>query len=158
MRNIHFAFYALFFCLSIGCNIGSSTTEELSAILQINENHRTAHMNGDADLFVSQMADTITTIQDGQVYINSRQDTYNRFSTYFNRVKYAKWDDTQPPSVRLSPDGKMATLIAQKEIQAGMVSESEPIKYDTSQWAWMASFIKDNDEWKLYAISSGKAQ
>lgn len=158
MRNIHYVFYALFLWVSIGCNTGSSTTEDISVILQLNEDQRTAHMNGDADLFVAQMADTITTIQDGQVYINSRQDTYNRFANYFNNVKYAKWDDTHPPSVRLSPDGKMATLIAQKEVQAGRVSGSDTINYDTSQWAWMASYIKEGKEWKLHAISSGKVQ
>jgi hypothetical protein len=157
MRSYFLIASALISLLFSNCQSNVDLEIERAAILKLNDDHRKAHLTGDANLFVEQIADTITTIQDGQVYINSREATYQRFSSYFNTVKYASWDDTASPTIHISPDGRMATLIAQKEIQAGRV-RNNPFKYDTSYWAWMASYIKQDQQWKLFAISSGKKQ
>jgi hypothetical protein len=142
---------------SLSCN-SVDPQKEIQDILKINNDHRQAHLHGNAQLFTKQMSDTIATIQDGKVFINSKEATYDRFEAYFQTVSYRRWDDVGQPRIDLSEDGKMATLITQKIIDIASNRESEELEFTTSQWAWMSAFKKEDGEWLLYAISSGRVR
>ena len=123
---------------------------EKEALLQINEEQREAHMTNDARLLVASMADSLITVDGGNIYVNSREAVFERFKNYFQSVTYFKWDDLQAPIIHLSPAGDHATISVRKEV----VAESTQAPRDTTIFAWTSAYRKVAGSWKMYSISS----
>ena len=138
-----------------GCHSPGDKSSAINDILKLNDDHRNAHLEGDAELFVKQIDDSLTIIQDGEIYMSAHQEVYDRFSAYFKTVQYFKWDDLVPPEIVLSDDGSLATLTTKKIVIIQYLSDNNNSQIDTSQWAWLASYALKNNQWKMTAISSG---
>ena len=125
--------------------------------MRLHEMQREAHMTNDAALLVSVMADSMTVVQDGVISKNSKGDIEEMFSSYFQQVKYRKWDDISEPVLDISADGTLATIIVDKLSEAAFINGDSLSANETTYWAWMSSYRKEsNGEWKLYALASGR--
>ena len=133
----------------------NNKSEEEKKLLISNEIQRRAHMENDASLLVSQIADTLITVQRGKVRVESNEAIKKRFESYFKTVKYLKWDDVVPPVIHISEDGTMATVIVEKITQARHLEQSgdwgEPSE---THFAWAAIYQKVEGEWKITTITS----
>jgi hypothetical protein len=82
-------------------------------LLNLHAQERDAHLKGDADLLVSEIASEFVSVRDGEVESDSREEVRHQFVERFRRVRYSEWDDVIPPRVQISPDGKMASVVVQ---------------------------------------------
>lgn len=135
---------------SIACSDKVDISAEKKTILSINEEQRTAHMTNNAQLLVKSIADTLVTIDSGEIYINSNQQVLNQFSNYFSGVKYLEWDDLREPIIDISADGSLATLSVIKRT----ITEGQNKLNDTTVFAWTSVFKKIEKEWKMVSITS----
>lgn len=143
----------LFLALATSCS-QVDVEAERAILLQINEKQRTAHMTNDAALLVNSMADSVITVDGGNIYRSSRQQVQDRFTAYFKTVKYFKWDDMEAPVIHIAPGGTMATVSVRKEVVAESIEEPR----DTTVFAWTSVYRKEGDAWKMYSITSTDAQ
>jgi hypothetical protein len=143
----------LLLLLTFSCHQQVDMEKERLRILESNERQRRAHFEGNAGLLAQEMADTVYTVQRGDIRVETRIDMLARWKDYFEAVQYSKWDDLQPPVIHFSEDATMATLAVKKITVSRLVdNESSPI--DTTFFAWTSGYKKVDGEWKIYTIAS----
>jgi len=115
---------------------------------------REAHMDRNVDLLLSLMADDFVMVDGGAVQRPSRAETRARFDAYFKAVKFHKWDDLAPPSIRVSRDGTLASVLVRKEVvlvPADAAADAKPVR---TVFAWMETWEKRDGRWMLVALCS----
>ena len=68
----------------------------------------------DAELFIEAFSEKVTQVSKGIVETKSKADNLKRFKSYFESYAFEKWEDVAPPTISLSEDGTMATIVVQK--------------------------------------------
>jgi len=119
---------------------------------------REAHMERNVDLLMSLMSEDFVLVDGGEVQRPSRAQNEERFRTYFKAVRFRKWDDLAPPSIRVSKDGSLATVLVRKEVV--LVSADVPAaeaKEERAVFAWMETWEKRSGRWLLVALCSTRA-
>lgn len=146
------------YLILVFCCLGFTSFGQLSvneALLESNEIQRKAHLENDAALLVSQLADSMINVDEGEISILSNDQIRSRFEGYFKLVKYTRWDDIEEPIIQVSPDETWAVIFVKKLIdlqyrdQAGNLGE-----HHYAQFAWEAQYRKINGSWKIVSISS----
>ena len=135
--------------------VQESNTDYKSELLSLHEIQRKAHLENDADLLVSVMADTLTMVQSGTVQSVAKEDVRTRFSQYFKTIHYKKWDNIKTPILSISDDGSLATMTVEMEMETASVVDGVKGEYSKGYWAWIAIYKKIEGEWKLFSMSSG---
>jgi len=125
----------------------------IAEVKRLHKRQRQAHLSYDAEMLVDLLSDPCTEIQRGNSVRRSREDNLKRFRNYFRNVKFKAWDDIQPPVIRMSRDGTLATLIAQKKVVAYSRSDIEK-KADETVFAWTETWEKLDGRWKITVITS----
>lgn len=153
METSKFKPVMLLLLLTFSCHQQVEMEKERLHILESNERQRRAHFEGNAGLLAQEMADTVYTVQRGDIRVETRADMLARWKDYFQVVQYSIWDDMQPPVVHISQDATMATLAVKKITVSRLVDrESSPI--DTTFFAWTSGYKKVDGVWKIYTIAS----
>ena len=136
----------------------SAADNDRAALLHLHDVARQAHLQGNADLLATALADQVVNVENGRVEVRSRQEMRDGFAEYFGRVKYSAWENVQPPAVNISPDGHMAWMVIQ--IKARLADTSGPRAGQQREFAssWIATFEKQKAVWKMVGISSGVAE
>lgn len=130
---------------------------EEKAIRALLQQERKAHFDRNADLFVSEFADSMVSVNKGKVSILSPERNKERIKPYFESVNFIKWDNVAEPVIRFSDDGKMAYAIVQKEVVVTYPDSTGRHLTDTTHYAWVSIYRKKNGEWKVEAnISTNK--
>lgn len=125
------------------------------ALINSNDIQRQAHLRGNAALLVSQIADSLTTVQNGSVRKESNASIKARFEHYFPTVEYLKWEDKTPPRVHISRDGTLATVILDKLTETKHLDENGNWgQLIQTHFAWTACYRKVGEEWKIYSVTS----
>jgi hypothetical protein len=125
------------------------TADEV-ALLELHERDRRAHLGGDATLLASGVADVLVDSSRGGVQRLSRDEFRARFADYFERVRYSRWDDLEPPIVSVSPDGSQAWMAV--HIGADLTTlDAEARRFESS---WIAAYEKRGDGWLMVGIGS----
>lgn len=132
------------------CQPSFDYEKETEQLLALNRLQREAHMENDAVKLVSQMADSLITVDGGNIYQVSNAQVLEQFSRQFKTVKYHKWDDIRVPVIHLSPEGNHATISVQKMV----IIERLTGKIDTTTFAWTSAYQKEAKLWKMYSITS----
>lgn len=140
----------LIFFLLVSCSPKTELQNEKNKLLKINEEQRTAHMTNDAEMLVRSMADSLISVDSGNISVNSKEQVQNRFNNYFSMVKYVEWDDLSEPLIEISDDGSLATMSVKKRTIILDNSGTE----DTTIFAWTSAFKKIGDDWKMFSITS----
>jgi len=142
-------------CLATAAASPSNLEHDTQSLLAIHSRDRQAHLKGDANLLVASVADHLINVEYGKVEIVTREQMRQQFTQRFERVKYSSWEDTAPPKIYASPDGQMAWMVI--EIKARLTDRSGPNAGVERSFigSWIATFDKQQGEWRMVGISSG---
>lgn len=93
-------------------------------------------------------------INRGRIDLPSSDKSFQRFDAYFKSVTFVKWDDQTPPIVRFSTDGSVAYVAVDKLVIVENTTENGSKVLDTTHFAWLSVYKKQDGQWLLDAIAS----
>ncbi|CAN5833410.1 hypothetical protein BH10BAC2_BH10BAC2_22060 [soil metagenome] len=138
----------------LSSNRAIDESADRKAILALQQQERTAHFNKDANLFVSEFAPDLYTVNKGKVDSSSVAEHRKKIQSYFDIVKFIKWEDVAEPIIQFSDDHSMAYAIIQKQVILERKDSTGKIVNDTTDFAWTSFCRKLNNEWKLECNTS----
>ena len=119
----------------------------------MHEAARRAHLEGDARLMAPSMAEQMVSASNGELMANTRQRTLNFFEGYFARVKYLEWSNAAPPTVTVSPDGRMGWMAV--KVRARYLDRTEPDAGEKAfKSSWIATYDRVGCAWRMTGIAS----
>ncbi len=140
------------FCLTAFIFIASCDQNDKEGdrqlLLDSNEIQKIAHLENDAAMLVSQIADTMIQVAGGEVKKASNEQVKDRFTNYFDKVKYRRWDDLQPPIIEIASSGDLATVTVHKVIETKPMNTHDSLYRETT-FAWTAIYKKYSGQWKI---------
>lgn len=149
-NHIAFAFFTtvIFLC---GCHAGEgfNKQKETEVVTTLLQQERKAHFEKNADLFLSEFADRMLSVNKGKVSVATEAENRERIVQYFSRVEFVKWDDVAEPVIRFSDDGSLCYAIVQKQVILSSLDSLGKKKLDTTDYAWASIYRKQKDEWKV---------
>ncbi len=145
-------FTLLFFLPS--CSDKSDLQKERAEITLLLQQERKAHFDRNVDLFMSEFADSMISVNKGKVTIPTREENKKRIGKYFGSVQFIKWDDVASPTIRFSSDGSLAYAVVQKEVILSYPDTTGKAFYDTTHYAWVSIYRKQKGEWKVECNAS----
>jgi len=125
-----------------------------AAIDALHQQHRRAHLTGDADLFVASFADTLIVIDAGEVTRLSRRAARERFQAYFEAVDILSWSDIVRPEIHVSRDGTLAGAIVRKRVRLVPAGSMQGAQEEESTFAWLETWERHDGGWRLTIIAS----
>ena len=143
--------------LMLACNSKTDLDKERKTILAMLQTERKAHFDRNVELFISEFADSMISVNKGVVTSPTKTEHKERIGKYFGSVQFIKWDDTAEPIIRFSNDGSLAYAIIQKDVILTYPDSTGKPLYDTTHYAWSSIYRKYHDEWKVECnISTNK--
>jgi hypothetical protein len=150
--NRHIAF-AIFLIATIFCSChtsdGFDKQKETQAITVLLQQERKAHFDRNVDLFLSEFADSMLSVNKGKVSVATPEENRERIGKYFGRVEFVKWDDVAEPVIRFSDDGSLCYAIIQKQVILSTPDSLGKKVHDTTDFAWASVYRKQKGEWKV---------
>ena len=144
---------AVAIAVSLAAPATCPATDARAELLALHEAARQAHLRGDAALIAAATADQLLLAENGALRTQSKAQVAQFFSGYFKRVRYREWRDVSPPVVAISPDGKMAWMAV--AVEARYTSADKPAEGEKSfKSSWIATYQRDNCEWRMTGIAS----
>ena len=141
----------------ISCNSKPDLTKEEKQIRDLLKQERKAHFDRNVQLFMSEFADSMISVNRGKVTVATPEENKERIGKYFGSVQFIKWDDLADPVIRFSDDGTLAYAIIQKEVILTYPDSTGKAFYDTTNYAWASIYRKQKGGWKVEAnISTNK--
>jgi hypothetical protein len=142
------------FLLLVACAPSADLEGDRAELLRLHRLARTAHLEKRADMMVAPFADSLRFVAGGEVTVVSPAENQARLQAYFDRSTFQAWDDIAPPTLRISPDGRMAYKIVQKRVRlTAPDSSGRPVAEDVV-YAWIEIYEKPEDRWVLMAVGS----
>lgn len=133
---------------------GNDATDPRAELLALQDTVRRAHLDYDADLFVSLFADTVTITESGETTTLARERAHRRFQAYFDRVTFLSWSDLEPPSVALSASEDLAAVRVRRRVRLGVRDTLERARPESSVFAWTEIWRRRSDRWRLGSVTS----
>lgn len=138
-----------FFILSCSSKPDLETAKkEIKTLLQ---QERKAHFDRNVDLFVSEFADSLISVNKGKVTTLSPEQNKKRIEPYFSSVQFIKWDDAADPVIRFSDDASLAYAVVQKQVILSYPDSFGNSFIDTTNYAWVSIYRKHKGKWKVEA-------
>ena len=132
------------------CSTGEEAAAELRAA---HETARRAHLEGDAELLGTGMADEMVMVSGGNVAVQPREKMIAFFKGYFGRVKYLEWSDAEPLVVRVSPDDEMGWMAV--AVRARYLQREKPDAAEKAfKSSWIATYRRIGCAWKMTGNAS----
>lgn len=148
---------ALVICIFQSCKPAVSTANDEAQLRAMLATERTAHFNRDVELFVKEFSDSMISVNKGTIKATPPDTMRKSIGRYFDAVQFVKWDDMAPPVIRFSNDGSLAYALVQKEVIVNYPGSSGLLVYDTTHYAWVSVYRKQEGSWKVEAnISTNK--
>jgi hypothetical protein len=149
--------YFIVALLLASCRSADSNDEDIIAIKNILQQERQAHFNKDVNLFLSEFAPGMYSVNKGVVAQLPIEEHRKKVEAYFNSVKFIKWDDFTEPVIKFSDDHSLAYAIVQKLVILETKDSAGKITMDTTNFAWTSIYRKHQNGWKLECdISTNK--
>lgn len=153
--------FSLLLIVSIGHRAESSEQKphvdlvaDRKELLRLHEQGRKAHLEKNAELMVTSMADDFTSISNGKISRPKKEDTIQRFQSYFNSVEFLAWDDISEPVIKISQDGTMAHVLVHKRVHLTAKDEKGKKIEEETIFAWTSLYEKRAGKWLLTAVTS----
>ena len=152
-----YLFCSLLLLFLLACSSKTDLDKERKALLAMLQAERKAHFGRNVDLFISEFADSMISVNRGVVSAPTKTEHKERIGQYFGSVEFIKWDDTAEPIIRFSDDGSLAYAIIQKDVILTYHDSTGKLLYDTTHYAWSSIYRKYQGEWKVECnISTNK--
>ncbi len=132
----------------------TSIEEDKKAILALDKQTRELHFNKDAKTLVNGFSKDFLSINKGRVELPSVDESFQKFSIYFKRVNFVKWDNNKEPLIRFSDDATIAYAAFDKTVILKLTDENGKEIMDTTGFAWLSVYKKSEGQWKLDCIAS----
>lgn len=146
----------LVFVLCISCQ--QKNTVDIAKleqeILEVHNLSRTYHVEKMVEEFVAQQSEKFMSVSNGNIAKPTKESVVKRFTNYFNNVEFEKWDDVNPPIIRFSNDYSMAYTLVDKEVILTYVNDENQKARESTKFAWVAIYTKQNGEWKVDCVAS----
>lgn len=123
-------------------------------ILKLHHDQQKYHLEKDSINFARSLSDNFISVNRGRITTPSYEDNLKRYNNYFSSVEFIKWEDTSPPVVRFSEDGKLAYTIVEKEVIVQHAGEDGKKMETQTNFAWLSIYKKYDTGWKIDAVSS----
>lgn len=146
--------FAFLFTINFQSVSAQKSNEDLTELLRLHEQQKTAHLTNNAELFIEMFSDPFTQIQNGSILTFSKEKSLARFKNYFATMKFQEWSDIAPPVVKISKDGTLATVTVNKRVRATYKNEKGEEEKDHSIFAWLSVWEKIGGKWKVTTIAS----
>lgn len=128
--------------------------KEKKEILRLEAKQREYHFTKNTRAFVDMASADFISIDRGVISKPSKEASYERFDAYFKAVEFVKWDDKNEPVIRFSNDGSIAYVAVDKLVVLKLKDESGKEKLDTTNFAWLTVYKKENSGWKTDCVAS----
>jgi hypothetical protein len=150
-RNIAFAYMTTVAIVFCGCRNNGifDKKKETQAITALLFQERKAHFDRNVDLFLSEFADSMISVNKGKVSVTAPDENRERISEYFGRVEFVKWDDVAEPVIRFSDDGSLCYAVIQKQVILSSPDSLGRKRMDTTDFAWASVYRKQRGKWKV---------
>lgn len=146
--------YVVLICTLAACSPKVDLEAERNAILEIQKEQRDFHFNKRAEDFVARFTDEFMSVNRGKISQPTKEASLKRFEGYFGSVEFEKWDDLQPPVIRISEDATMAYAIVNKEVVIKYQNDSSQWVRGRTEFSWLAVYKKTAEGWKVDAVAS----
>ena len=131
-----------------------SQIKDLAELLRLHKQHQTAHLTYNAELFIESFAEKLPQLQKGRVLTGTKAENLARFKKYFSSYKFLEWEDINPPIIKISKDGTLATKIVEKRVRGTYKNEKGDEETDHTVFAWLEVWEKIGGKWKVSAVAS----
>ena len=132
----------------------SVTQDDREKLLLLQQQQQTAHLQKDAELLTSMLADTFISIDSGHIDTLLNAEAARRFQSHFNRVEFIAWDNIQEPSIQISNDGSMAYIIVHKYVHLIQKRADGDTLESKTTFAWLEAWEKQGKTWRMKTIAS----
>ena len=133
-------------CL-ISCQTKDGYADAEKEIRDMLQQERKAHFDRDVELFVSEFAVGMTSVNKGVVSSPTKEENMQRIGKYFGRVEFVKWDDVADPIIRFSDDASLAYAIVQKQVIVSYADSLGKKMTESKDYAWATIYRKLNGKW-----------
>jgi len=124
------------------------------ALLRLHEQDRRAHLEGDAELLTSAMADQVWESSRGALTLLSRAELRDRFAAYFAQVRYTAWDDLGPAHVVVSEDGQSGWMAVAIDARLAAPDADDHVRERAFESSWIATYAKMDGRWLMTGIAT----
>ena len=151
MKTIFLIFPGLMTVI-FSCTRQPDFEEEKKAIMVLHDQQRQAHFEKNVELLLAGGSEDFMDVNRGMIRKPTREESTKRLQSYFDAVEFVKWDDVSPPIFSFSDDATMATTIVDKLVVLKVKDEDN--RLDTTHFAWLAVYKKNNGKWQLHRVGS----
>jgi len=143
------------FVLLVACASPAGDPDgDRAELLRMHQSARADHLEKRADRMVASFDDSVRFVAAGKVTMATRAENQARLQAYFDRSTFQAWDDIAPPTLRISPDGRMAYKIVQKRVRLTAPDSTGRRVAEDVVYAWVEMYEKPDDRWILMAVAS----
>jgi pimeloyl-ACP methyl ester carboxylesterase len=136
------------------CAGGRDSGGDAAALHHLLEEDRQAHLQLDAALLASHLADTLLSIDSGQVAPTPRREVESAFRSYFAGARYEAWEDVEPPVVRIAPGGRMAWVVRKVRVDRQQPDAGGTVRRRQFTSAWTATYEWRDRRWQMTTVTS----
>jgi hypothetical protein len=156
MRYLQLLLPALLLASSAQKSFGESAAQKNGEreLLALHQADRRAHFDHDLQHLLAGLGGELIDVRDGKINRMSREEVRKRFAEYFQRSRFTRWDDLEPPIVRVAADGKMGWMIVRVRITYTEKDDSGKSLLHDQTMAWMSGYEKHDGKWILRAVTS----
>ena len=117
MKRIPMLMFAIW-TLSIfgGCGKPADLDAEKIALLRIHMADIKAHLEGDVHAIMESIGEEFRFVGDGKVYLQSRAEVEEFFTSYLADATYERYEDLDVPHAEVSADGTMGWVISRTAV------------------------------------------
>jgi hypothetical protein len=123
------------------------SNRDAEEILRLHKELIESHKAYDVDKLFTPEADSVVTVNGGEVFFQTKKERIPRFKQYLENTSFEEYRDLIEPIVRVSKDGTLGWLIAQVKITGAHIDESKKSKPFDTVWAWIELYEKRNGRW-----------
>jgi hypothetical protein len=154
MRSIIIVAVTLSVLLACGDRRGATDRD---AILALYEAQRSAHLDGDAHMFLSAVDTGYVAVANGTVRFRSKADALAEVTRYFEQVHIDEVRDIAPPRVMFSADRQLAWLIGEVEVRGSQRDSSGATRPIAFRAAWLDLYAQTPIGWRLMTRANTQA-
>jgi hypothetical protein len=127
---------------------------EQEALLEVLRQDRRAHLETDAALIASNLADPLVEVSAGQVSTRSREEVEGMFDGLFEGAEYEFWEDAEAPLIRISADATMAWVVRNVRVRRAEVAPGGVVGSVSFVSAYTSTYEKQDGKWKMTSVTS----
>ncbi len=128
-------------------------------LLDLQQEQRRAHLEGDAAAMAAMFADDFVSVSDGVATRPTREESLARFESYFGLVTFVAWEDLAEPVIEVAADSSLATVLVTKRVHLTYPGDDGAIVTEQTCFAWAETWRRPpGKRWELAMVVSTRRQ